>query len=159
MKFMKALLAMLLVFGLVACSNEKPKNDEPTTVSYETFTKLYDKYGKKGVSVYFTPESGYVNATTIAKLENVDDQYFDAIKATLAQAQPKETTSAEGNLIARIDLKNRLDITYLNIYENNVISVRQHPLEVFYTVSDDTIAELLVEIQNCYDAYLEVLRG
>lgn len=162
MKLVKALLALLLVFGLVACSNsnEKPQTEEEQlVVSYETFTKLYEEYGAKGVNVVFTEESGYQMETDIAQLKDIDESFYESLKATLAAVEVAETEAADGALIARVDLKNRLDLTYLNIYENNVIGVRRHPEEVFYTVSAESIEALLNQIEACYGAYAAAIKG
>ena len=152
MKVVKFLLSLLLVCSLVACSDTGAKQNE-TTVNSTSFLTLFNEYGAEGVTVLHN--TFLVDGDTellYAGLGNIDATYYNEVKTILEGATFTEGGSA-GNLIARIDLKKAADITYMYVYDNGTISVRKHPEEVFYTVSQDTIDALMNVCENAYVAY------
>ena len=160
MKAVKALLSLLLVLSLVACSNTNTNNDdEAVVVNNTTYVTLFNEYGADGVTVLYN--TFLVDGDTEllpASLGKIDGSYYAEVKDAIDSMEFTEGGEA-GNQIARVDIKKGLDIMYLNVYDNNTVSVRKHPEEVFYTVSEDSVNALMTAIQASYDAYQIYLSG
>ena len=157
MKILKALMGLLLVCSLVACSNTDTKKEE--VFDNTAYIALMNEYGANGVKAAYNTFLQDGNPDWLySDLSKIDGTYYDGIKAAVEGLTFTEGGTS-GNAIARVVLQSGANIVYLYAYDNATVSVRTDNGEVVYTVSQDGIDTLVSAIEDAFAGYTAFRTG